>query len=250
MRPAESPPLWLGKRKQQRLSSPLEFRSELPTRQILLSCERRHGTVETKGRKWWDSTVRPPEFGVLVAVSQCVDEETWWSSSPETSALCGDGHSLFDRDGNRHASSCDPPSALGTWTLTLSSPTGATTTGFVANGSVTSVGNAGFVQVQYEPTGTPITSTSPLAGLVIVNSGGTGSQPVSIPVDQLTPNTSYTYDLRPQRTTTTPCSSAARAPSSPRPRLQAQERRSTRPTVRPPTAFSATVRAIPAASTI
>jgi hypothetical protein len=88
-----------------------------------------------------------------------------------------------------------PASAAGTWTLTLGAPTGTTTTGFVANGTVTSDGNAGFVQIAYEPTGTPITSSSPTTGLVIFNDGETGAQPVSLPVDQLSPNTSYTYEL-------------------------------------------------------
>jgi hypothetical protein len=89
-----------------------------------------------------------------------------------------------------------PASAQGTtWTLTLGTPTGTTTTGFVANGTVTSDGFDGFVNVRYEPTGTPITTSSPTAGLVIFNSGETTPQPVSIPVDQLTPHTSYTYEL-------------------------------------------------------
>ena len=88
-----------------------------------------------------------------------------------------------------------PASAAGTWTLTLGTPTGITTTGFVANGTVTSDGNAGFVEVLYAPAGTPLTPSSPSAGLVIFNAGETGPQPVSIPIDQLTPNTSYAYIL-------------------------------------------------------
>jgi len=89
-----------------------------------------------------------------------------------------------------------PASAAGTWTVTLGVPSGATTTGFVANGSVTPDGEAGFAQVVYEPTGTPITSTSPTAGLVIFNAGVSTPQAVSMAVDQLTPNTSYTYELQ------------------------------------------------------
>ena len=89
-----------------------------------------------------------------------------------------------------------PASAQGTWTVTLGAPSGATTTGFVANGTVTPDGEAGFVQIVYEPSGTPITSSSPTAGLVIFNAGVTTPQAVSIPVDQLTPNTSYTYELQ------------------------------------------------------
>jgi hypothetical protein len=86
-----------------------------------------------------------------------------------------------------------PASAQGTWTVTLGAPSGATTTGFVANGTVTPDGEAGLAQVVYEPTGTPITSSGPTAGLVIFNAGVTTPQVVSIPVDQLTPKTSYTY---------------------------------------------------------
>ena len=89
-----------------------------------------------------------------------------------------------------------PASAAGTWTVTLGAPSGATTTGFVANGTVTPDGQAGFVQVVYEPSGTPITSTSPTAGLVIFNAGVSTPQAVSLAVDQLTPNTSYTYELQ------------------------------------------------------
>ncbi len=89
-----------------------------------------------------------------------------------------------------------PASAQGTWTVTLGAPSGATTTGFVANGTVTPDGEAGFAQVVYEPSGTPITSSSPTAGLVIFNAGVTTPQAVSIPVDQLTPKTSYTYELQ------------------------------------------------------
>ena len=89
-----------------------------------------------------------------------------------------------------------PASAQGTWTVTLGAPSGATTTGFVANGTVTPDGEAGFAQVVYEPSGTPITSSSPTAGLVIFNAGVTTPQAVSLPVDQLTPNTSYTYELQ------------------------------------------------------
>lgn len=88
-----------------------------------------------------------------------------------------------------------PASAAGTWTVTLGTPSGGTTTGFLANGTVTPDGNAGFAQIIYEPTGTPITSSSPTAGLVIYTAGVTMPQAVSLPVDQLTPNTSYTYEL-------------------------------------------------------
>ena len=87
-------------------------------------------------------------------------------------------------------------SAQGTWTVTLNAPTGGTTTGFVANGHVTPDGEAGFVQIAYEPTGTPITSSSPTAGQVIFSAGVNSSQTVSMAVDQLTPNTSYTYELK------------------------------------------------------
>jgi hypothetical protein len=89
-----------------------------------------------------------------------------------------------------------PASAAGTWMVTLGAPSGATTTGFVANGTVTPDGEAGFVQVVYEPSGTQITSTSPTAGLVIFNAGVSTPQTVSLAVDQLTPNTSYAYELR------------------------------------------------------
>jgi hypothetical protein len=89
-----------------------------------------------------------------------------------------------------------PASGQGTWTVMLGAPSGATTTGFVANGTVTPDGAAGFAQVVYEPSGTPITSSSPTAGLVIFNAGVTTPQAVSIPVDQLTPKTSYTYELQ------------------------------------------------------
>ncbi len=89
-----------------------------------------------------------------------------------------------------------PASAQGTWTVTLGAPSGATTTGFVANGTVTPDGESGFAQVVYEPSGTPITSSSPTAGLVTFNAGVTTPQAVSIAVDQLTPNTSYTYELQ------------------------------------------------------
>ena len=89
-----------------------------------------------------------------------------------------------------------PAAAQGTWTVTLGAPSGATTTGFVANGTVTPDGEAGFAQVVYEPSGTPITSSSPTAGLVTFNAGVTTPQAVSLPVDQLTPNTSYTYELQ------------------------------------------------------
>ena len=96
-----------------------------------------------------------------------------------------------------------PASAQGTWSLTLGAPNGGTTTGFVANGTVTPDGEAGFVEVVYEPTGTPITSNSPTAGCVqgecasdlIFGNGVTTPQSVSVAVDQLSPNTSYTYEL-------------------------------------------------------
>jgi putative transposon-encoded protein len=89
-----------------------------------------------------------------------------------------------------------PASAQGTWTLTLGAPTGTTTTGFVANGTVTPDGNAGFVQVLYEPAGTPITTSSPKATSEdILNSPGTSPIAVSLPVDQLVPNTTYSYEL-------------------------------------------------------
>ena len=71
-------------------------------------------------------------------------------------------------------------SAQGTWTVTLNAPTGGTTTGFVANGHVTPDGEAGFVQIAYEPTGTPITSSSPTAGQVIFSAGVNSSQTVSM----------------------------------------------------------------------
>ncbi len=89
-----------------------------------------------------------------------------------------------------------PASAQGTWTVTLGVPSSATTTGFVANGTVTPDGEAGFAQIVYEPSGTPITSSSPTAGLVIFDAGVSTPQAVSIAVDQLTPNTSYTYELQ------------------------------------------------------
>ena len=89
-----------------------------------------------------------------------------------------------------------PASAQGTWTVILGAPSGATTTGFLASGTVTPDGEAGFAQVVYEPSGTPITSSSPTAGLVTFNAGVTTPQAVSIPVDQLAPNTSYTYELQ------------------------------------------------------
>jgi phosphodiesterase/alkaline phosphatase D-like protein len=96
-----------------------------------------------------------------------------------------------------------PASAQGTWTLTLGTSTGATTTGFVVNGTVTPDGEAGFVEVVYEPTGTPITSSSPTAGCVnnvcagnlVFGNGVTTPQSVSVAVDQLSPNTSYIYEL-------------------------------------------------------
>jgi len=88
-----------------------------------------------------------------------------------------------------------PVAAQGTWTLALGSPSGVTTTGFVANGTVTSDGNAGFVVVLVVPTGTPLTTSSPTAGLVIYGVAETGTQTTSIPVDQLMPDTSYTYEL-------------------------------------------------------
>jgi putative transposon-encoded protein len=82
------------------------------------------------------------------------------------------------------------------WTLTLSAPTGTTTTGFVVNGTVTSDGNAGFVQVLAVPTGTSLTGANPVGNEVDFTAGETGLQPVSVPIDQLTPNTSYTYELQ------------------------------------------------------
>jgi hypothetical protein len=88
-----------------------------------------------------------------------------------------------------------PASATGTWTVTISGTSGATTTGILVNGTVDPAGNEGFAQVIYEPTGTPLTENSPTAGLVIFNAGGT-SQPVSFAVDQLTPNTSYTFAIQ------------------------------------------------------
>ena len=80
--------------------------------------------------------------------------------------------------------------------MTLGTPSDVTTTGFLASGTVTPDGEAGFAKVVYEPSGTPITSSSPTAGLVIFNSGVTTPQAVSIAVDQLTPNTSYAYELQ------------------------------------------------------
>ena len=101
-----------------------------------------------------------------------------------------------------------PASAQPPWTVTLGAPTGGTTTGFVANGTVTPNGDAGFAYIVYEPTGTSLTSSSPTAGCVFENGGWvcvgdlifsagiTTPQTVSIAVGQLTPNTSYTYELQ------------------------------------------------------
>ncbi len=89
-----------------------------------------------------------------------------------------------------------PASAQGLWTVTISGTSGATTTGVVVNGSVTPNGDAGSATVLYEPSGTPITSSSPTAGLAIFSSGDTTPQAVSLTVDQLTPNTSYVYELQ------------------------------------------------------
>jgi hypothetical protein len=89
-----------------------------------------------------------------------------------------------------------PASAAGAWTLTIGAISGVTTTGAVVSGTVNPNGDAGWAEVAYEPSGTPITSSSPIAGLVIFNAGVTTPQAVSIPVDQLTPNTSYTYELQ------------------------------------------------------
>jgi hypothetical protein len=89
-----------------------------------------------------------------------------------------------------------PASAAGAWALTVTSLTGVTTTGALVNGTVNPNGDAGWAEITYEPTGTPITSSSPVTGLVIYNAGVNGPQTVSIPIDQLAPNTSYTYELQ------------------------------------------------------
>lgn len=86
--------------------------------------------------------------------------------------------------------------AAGAWTLSLGTPSSITTTGALVNGTVDPNGDAGSVDVVYEPEGTPITASSPTAGQVSFNTGVTTPQTVSIPVDQLTPGTSYTYELR------------------------------------------------------
>jgi hypothetical protein len=90
-----------------------------------------------------------------------------------------------------------PASAAGTWTLTVGTPTGLTTTGFIANGTVTPDGNGGFVQVLYEPIGTPITTSSPTASGFddLQTNPGTSPLPVSLTVDQLAPNTAYHYEF-------------------------------------------------------
>jgi hypothetical protein len=90
-----------------------------------------------------------------------------------------------------------PASADGTWTLTLGTPTGLTTTGFIANGTVTPDGNGGFVQVLYEPIGTPITTSSPTASGFddLQTNPGTSPLPFSLTVDQLAPNTEYHYEM-------------------------------------------------------
>ena len=58
------------------------------------------------------------------------------------------------------------------------------------------MGMPGSATVLYEPSGTPITSSSPTAGLAIFSSGDITPQTVSLTVDQLTPNTSYVYELQ------------------------------------------------------
>jgi hypothetical protein len=97
--------------------------------------------------------------------------------------------------------------AGGAWTATITGTSGVTTTGIVATGTVTPNGDDGFAYIVYEPTGTPLSSTSPTAGCVngadgwicangLIFDGQTTSQNVSITIDQLTPNTAYHYELQ------------------------------------------------------
>jgi hypothetical protein len=90
-----------------------------------------------------------------------------------------------------------PASATGTWTVTLGATSGVTTTGILVSGTVNPAGNEGFAQVIFEPIATPLTTDSPTAsGVEIYNAGVTTPQPLTIAIDQLTPNTSYHYEIQ------------------------------------------------------
>ena len=105
--------------------------------------------------------------------------------------------------------------------------------------------------------GTPLTSTSPTAGCVdengtfvcdndlIFNAGDTTTHDVSIAVGQLTPNTTYHFELQGEDDNGTfPTADRER---SPRRRYQrARARRSSRPTTRHPMGSSAMLQATPA----
>ena len=88
------------------------------------------------------------------------------------------------------------PASAGTAIITLGATTGATTTGAVVNFSWNANGepDAYFIEAFYEPSGTPITGTSPQASDDAFTTAGASGN-FTIVVDQLQPNTTYNYEL-------------------------------------------------------
>jgi hypothetical protein len=87
--------------------------------------------------------------------------------------------------------------SAGTPIITLGAVTGSTTTGAVVNFTWNANGDTTdpyFIEAFYEPSGTPITGTSPQATDDAFTTAGQ-SGPFTIVVDQLQPNTTYNYEL-------------------------------------------------------
>ena len=78
--------------------------------------------------------------------------------------------------------------------LTIGSPSGATTTGVAINGTVNPEGTDTYVEIVYGPAGTTLGSGSPNTGYMDYGSSDS-AQTVAVVLSQLTPNTSYIYEL-------------------------------------------------------
>ena len=89
------------------------------------------------------------------------------------------------------------PAGAATPIITLGTVTGSTTTGAVVNFTWNANGDTTdpyFIEAFYEPSGTPITGSSPQATDTAFTTPG-ASGPFTIVVDQLQPNTTYNYEL-------------------------------------------------------